>query len=127
MLPLGGLELGHKGFALALMVDALTTGLSGVGRATKIAGGGTPVFLQLIDPNAFAGAQAFKRETGLLAQACRSSKPRGGVTAVRMPGDAALARRRVQLQNGVELYSSIMPDLMPWAEKFGISLPAPQT
>jgi L-lactate dehydrogenase len=123
MLPLGGLELGHKGFALGLMVDVLTTGLSGAGRVTKVPGGGTPVFLQLIDPNAFAGMQALKSETGLLAKACRSSNPRTGVAAVKMPGDTALARRRVQLRKGIELYPSIMPDLMPWAEKFGITAP----
>src|SRR6476620_1045599 len=123
MLPLGGLELGHKGFALGLMVDALTTGLSGAGRGTKVPGGGTPVFLQLIDPSAFAGMQALKSETGLLARACRSSNPRTGVAAVRMPGDSALARRRAQLQKGVELYPSIMPDLILWAEKFGITAP----
>jgi len=40
-----------------------------------------------------------------------------------MPGDTALARRRAQLEKGVELYPSIMPDLMPWAEKFGITAP----
>jgi LDH2 family malate/lactate/ureidoglycolate dehydrogenase len=126
MLPLGGLDLGHKGFALSLMVDALTTGLSGIGRASKPASRGTPVFLQLIDPNAFAGIEAFKGETSFLAQACRSSRPRAGIATVRMPGDSALARRRVQLQNGVELYPSIMPDLSAWADRFGIRLPAPR-
>jgi LDH2 family malate/lactate/ureidoglycolate dehydrogenase len=126
MLPLGGLDLGHKGFALSLMVDALTTALSGMGRAAKPAGGGTPVFLQLIDPNAFAGIDAFKGETGFLAQACRNSQPRAGVAAVRMPGDSALARRRAQLENGVELYPSIMPDLKAWGDRFGISPPAPR-
>jgi LDH2 family malate/lactate/ureidoglycolate dehydrogenase len=126
MLPLGGLELGHKGFALSLMVDALTTGLSGAGRATTPTSAGTPVFLQLIDPNAFAGEEAFQRETGFLAQACRKSRPRPGVSAVRMPGDAALARRRAQLKKGIELYPSIMPDLIPWADKFKLTPPKPQ-
>jgi LDH2 family malate/lactate/ureidoglycolate dehydrogenase len=126
MLPLGGLDLGHKGFALGLMVDALTTGLSGMGRAFKPVGGGTPVFLQLIDPKAFAGIEAFKGETSFLAQACRSSRPRAGIAAVRMPGDSALARRRAQLDGGVELYPSIMPDLSAWAERFGIRAPAPR-
>ncbi len=32
-LPLGGLDLGHKGFGLALIVEALTSGLSGHGRS----------------------------------------------------------------------------------------------
>jgi L-lactate dehydrogenase len=125
MLPLGGLDLGHKGFALSLMVDALTTGLSGMGRASKPVGGGTPVFLQLIDPNGFAGVESFKRETSFLAQACRSSRPRAGIAAVRMPGDTALARRRAQLKKGVELYPSIMPDLRAWADRFGVIPPVP--
>jgi LDH2 family malate/lactate/ureidoglycolate dehydrogenase len=125
MLPLGGLELGHKGFALSLMVDAITTGLSGAGRAAKSPSEGTPVFLQLIDPKAFGGEEAFRRETGFLAKACRSSRPRAGVAAVKMPGDTALARRRAQLEKGVELYESIMPALTPWADKFKITPPAP--
>ncbi|MFZ1095343.1 MAG: Ldh family oxidoreductase, partial [Xanthobacteraceae bacterium] len=125
MLPLGGLELGHKGFALSLMVDALTTGLAGAGRAGKSASEGTPVFLQLIDPKAFGGEEAFRREAGFLAKACRNSRPRAGVAAVRMPGDTALARRRAQLEKGVELYGSIMPAVIPWADKFKITPPAP--
>ena len=35
MLPLGGIELGHKGFSLALIVEALTSGLAGRGRSEK--------------------------------------------------------------------------------------------
>jgi L-lactate dehydrogenase len=123
MLPLGGAELGHKGFALGLMVEALTAGLCGSGRADKPTGGGTPVFLQVIDPEAFAGFAALKREASWLARACRSSKPRPGVAAVRMPGDTANARRQAQLAGGVELYPSIIPGLHAWADKFGIAVP----
>jgi L-lactate dehydrogenase len=126
MLPLGGVELGHKGFALGLMVEVLTAGLSGSGRADKPTGGGTPVYLQLIDPKAFGGVDALKREASWLANACRSSKPRPGIAAVRMPGDTALAKRRAQLKSGVELYPSIMPDLKVWADKFGVTPPEPR-
>ena len=35
MLPLGGIELGHKGFSLALIVEALTSGLAGHGRSER--------------------------------------------------------------------------------------------
>lgn len=123
MLPLGGLEAGHKGFALALMVEVLTSGLTGLGRADKVTGGGTPVFLQLIDPDAFAGKAALQREAGWLAQACRESRPRPGVQAVRVPGDGAAAKRRAQLAEGVDLYPSIMPELVRAAEKAGVALP----
>jgi L-lactate dehydrogenase len=123
MLPLGGTELGHKGFALGLLVEVLTAGLCGTGRADKPSGGGAPVFVQVIHPGAFAGVAALKREASWLAQACRSSKPRPGVPAVRMPGDTALMKRSAQLSQGVELYHSIMPSLKPWAVKFGMAVP----
>jgi LDH2 family malate/lactate/ureidoglycolate dehydrogenase len=126
MLPLGGIELGHKGFALGLMVEVLTAGLCGSGRADKPTGGGSPVFVQVIDPDAFAGVDALKREASWLARACRASKPRPGVAAVRMPGDTAHGRRRAQLASGVELYPSIMPGLKTWADKFGIAPPPPR-
>ena len=115
--------LGHKGFALGLIVEVLTAGLSGTGRADKPTGGGTPVFIQVIDPEGIRRRDALKREASWLAQACRSSKPRPGVGAVRMPGDTARSRRRAQLNSGVELYPSIMPELKIWADRFGITAP----
>ena len=127
MLPLGGLELGHKGFAMGLIVEALTAALTGLGRADRVvAGTGTPVFLHLIDPAAFGGTVAFKREASWLAKACRAVKPRTGQDAVRMPGDTANRARQEQLKTGVALYPSIMPDLMGWAEKLGVTLPQPR-
>jgi LDH2 family malate/lactate/ureidoglycolate dehydrogenase len=126
MLPLGGVELGYKGFAMALMVEVLTAGLSGLGRADNVTGGGTPVFLQVIDPDAFAGTAALKREASWLAEACRATKPRAGVPAVRMPGDGANAQRRKQLADGVALYPGIMPELQKWADKLGVAPPRAQ-
>ena len=93
ILPAGGLDHGHKGYGLALMVEALTMGLGGFGRAEPGEGWGASVFVQVLDPDAFAGAAAFRRQTGWIADACRASAPRPGVERVRLPGEAALARR----------------------------------
>ena len=123
MLPLGGIELGHKGFALSLMVEVLTAGLCGTGRADKPADGGTPVFVQIINPQYFGSVDALKRETSWLAEACRASKPRNGAGAVRMPGDTAMVRRRSQLKSGIELHPSIMPALTIWAERLAVRVP----
>jgi L-lactate dehydrogenase len=35
VMPVGGLEYGHKGFGLALGIEALSQGLSGSGRSKK--------------------------------------------------------------------------------------------
>ena len=125
ILPLGGLDRGHKGFGLGLMVEALTAGLGGYGRADRPASWGASVFLQMIDPEAFGGRDAFLRETGFLAAACRAAAVAPGKPPVRLPGDGALGRRREQLARGVALYPTIMRDLAPWAEKLGVAAPKP--
>lgn len=125
ILPLGGIDRGHKGFGLGLMVEALTAGLGGYGRADAPKSWGAAVFLQVLDPAAFGGRDAFVRETGFLAAACRAAAVPPGSPPVRLPGDGALARKREQLERGVALYPTIMRDLAPWAEKLRVAAPKP--
>ncbi len=123
ILPLGGIDSGHKGYGLALMIEALTGGLSGFGRADPSPGWGATVYLQLQDPQAFAGLDAFARQTDWISQACRDSIPRQQDQPVRLPGERALRRKREQLGEGVALHPAIMPSLKPWAERFHLNLP----
>jgi L-lactate dehydrogenase len=124
ILPLGGLDSGHKGFALGLLVEALTASLGGFGRADQPDRWGASVFLQIIDPQAFGGLEKFKRETGWLAAACRNAGSLPGGPGVRLPGQRGLELRRGYLARGVELAPTIMPLLQPWAAKLGVSLPS---
>jgi LDH2 family malate/lactate/ureidoglycolate dehydrogenase len=123
MLPLGGIELGHKGFSLALIVEALTSGLAGRGRSEKPAPWTASIFVQLIDPDAFGGRDAFAREMQYVADLCHGTPVATGNPPVRLPGEGALARRRRQIRDGVELHATIVPALAPWAERFGVALP----
>jgi L-lactate dehydrogenase len=125
LLSLGGLDMGYKGFALALFVEAITNALSGNGRANRTKRWGASVFLQLINPNSFGGREAFLRETSFLAQSCLDTPVPAGKPPVRLPGQGALARRAAQLAKGVELYPTIMPALAPWAETLKVKLPSP--
>lgn len=125
MLPLGGLELGHKGFSLALIVEALTSGLAGHGRSEKPAPWTSSVFVQLIDPDAFGGRDAFAREMQHLVELCHDTPVAPGNPPVRLPGEGALARRRRQIREGVQLHETIFPALRPWAERFGVAPPQP--
>jgi len=123
ILPLGGMDLGYKGFALGLLVEALTSGLSGFGRADGEPRWSASAFLLALDPDAFGGRAAFERETGWLAHACRTAPPRPGSTGTRMPGERANALREEQLRLGVALHHEILATLAPWAERFGVPLP----
>ncbi|MEO9135962.1 MAG: Ldh family oxidoreductase [Casimicrobiaceae bacterium] len=124
LLPLGGIEAGHKGFALALLIEALTAGLAGHGRADPNEGWGATVFVQVLDPAAFGGTKAFAAQTDWLVRACRDAKPRPGGPPVRLPGERALRRYREQRVDGVVLYPTVMPALEPWARKLGVPPPA---
>jgi len=126
LLPLGGQDLGHKGFALALLIEALTSGLAGHGRADGPKEWGASVFLQLIDPGAFAGRDAFVRETTRLAELCHTTPVAAGQPPVRLPGERALARRAAQLDDGVTLRPGILASLRPWADRLGVGMPAPR-
>lgn len=123
LLPIGGVDHGHKGFALGLLIEALTGGLAGHGRADPAEGWTGTVFVQVLDPALFAGTESFLRETTHVAEACRATPPRRGVEAVRLPGERGLARRTRQLAEGVELYPGVLPSLAPWASRFELPLP----
>ena len=123
LLPTGGIDHGHKGYGLALMIEALTQGLSGFGRADIPNGWGASVFVQAIDPAAFGGIDACRRQTGWTAAACRAASPRSGVDAVRLPGERGLERKRQTLAAGVDIYPGIMAALIPHAERLSVTPP----
>jgi LDH2 family malate/lactate/ureidoglycolate dehydrogenase len=124
ILPLGGLDAGHKGYALALLVESLTGGLAGYGRADVPEGWGATVLVRLTDPAAFGGSAEFAWQTDWLVDACHASAPRLAGQAVRLPGERGLARKREQLLDGIALHPSVMPALKPWADKHRVAPPA---
>jgi LDH2 family malate/lactate/ureidoglycolate dehydrogenase len=123
ILPLGGLDSGHKGYGLSLLVEALTGGLAGHGRADSGEGWGATVFLQVIAPAAFAGLGAFERQLGEVARLCRASKPIDSRRPVRLPGERGYRLAAAQAETGVLLHESILPALQPWAKKYGVPVP----
>lgn len=125
LLPMGGVDHGHKGYALGLLVEALTGALAGHGRADPPEGWSANVLLQVFAPALFGGDEKFLRQTSYVAATCRATPPRPGFERVRLPGESALRRREAQLAQGVELYPSIIPALVPWAQKLGVPVPVP--
>ena len=73
---LGGLEYGHKGFGLALMVEALTQGLSGLGRKDTEKRWGGNVFLQVLDPGRLRRPRGLSGADGLSDRALPSQRAR---------------------------------------------------
>jgi L-lactate dehydrogenase len=124
LLPLGGADSGHKGYALGLLLEALTSALAGFGRADQPTEWGASVFVLLIDPARFGSSEAFLRETGWVENAVHSNRPAPGVERVRLPGERGLALRREALEKGIALHPSIPPVLKARAEAAGVNAPA---
>ncbi len=124
ILPVGGLSAGHKGYGLGLLVEALTGGLGGFGRADEAQGWGATVFINLYDTLGFAGKDAFIRQMDWLAAQCRNNPPRPGVQAVRLPGDRALSLRRQQLEQGLALHEGIETALRGVATTYQLNFPS---
>ncbi|MFI4974962.1 MAG: Ldh family oxidoreductase [Caulobacterales bacterium] len=124
LLPAGGLDHGQKGYGLALMVEALTQGLSAHGRADGDTQWGASVFVQVFDPALFGGADGFTRQTGFLADLCRATPPIDNSRPVRLPGDSAMRGLREAEARGVELHAGILETLNALAMRHGVAGPA---
>jgi LDH2 family malate/lactate/ureidoglycolate dehydrogenase len=126
ILPIGGTDHGHKGYGLSLMVEALTQGLGGFGRADHPKEWGASVLVLAFAPEAFGGSEAFLRQTGWLVEACTNSAVPRGKPPVRMPGQAALKRKAEAERDGLTLDPLRHSGLEKLAKRFSLSLPAPR-
>ena len=122
LLGVGGLDHGHKGYGLSLIVEALTAGLGGRGRVDPKEGWGATVHVTLYDLKAFCGETEFKRQMDHVAKLCKTNLPLDPNKPVRLPGQAAFGKRDHQLKSGVRLHPSIAPSLKEVEEKYNAKL-----
>jgi L-lactate dehydrogenase len=125
IMPLGGETFGYKGFAFALMVEAFALALPGYGRRDKPNRYGQGVFLQVIDPDKFAGSSAYLDEVDHLVASISASQQRQNHAAIRLPGHNALATMRRQHAEGVTVDGATFARLATWMKRLDIAAPAP--
>jgi LDH2 family malate/lactate/ureidoglycolate dehydrogenase len=119
----GGREYGHKGFGLALMIEALSQGLSGHGRRDAPTRWGGNVFLQVIDPDFFAGRDAFADQMDFLSERCRANRPIDPAKPVRVPGDQAARGIATAGREGVAFEPAPWAAIARCAQALGVALP----
>ena len=105
LLPLGSLIAGHKGFALSILVDVLTGGLSGAGCSGRFPDDAdqNALFILVIDPDKFVSRHAFSAEVDRLVESIKGARRAPGVDEIRVPGDGARRERQRQLEQGMEI------------------------
>jgi LDH2 family malate/lactate/ureidoglycolate dehydrogenase len=123
LLPVGGADHGHKGYGMALMVAALTQGLSGHGRLQGSSAWGGNVFIQLLDADFFAGRDAFAAQMDHISARARASRPVRTDTPVRVPGDQAAASLAIAQRDGIAFAIEPWARLATWAAKLQVQMP----
>jgi L-lactate dehydrogenase len=119
MLFTGGERYGYRGYALSLWTEAMAA----------LAGGSTNnpelpyrqhFAFTVIDPTAFGGAEAYRREMARFLAHLRSSRLRPGFTAIRLPGERAQQAAQQAETEGVLVRDHTLDLLRRVASRHGI-------
>jgi L-lactate dehydrogenase len=110
VLLVGGAHYGYKGYALSLWAEAIAALAGGEcnNPDTRIS---QSVGLLLIDPRAFAGQDHFYGQIERLKQHVRSSRPRPGFEAIRLPGERLCGSLRESADNGIPVEETLLETL----------------
>jgi len=124
ILPMGGAQA-YKGFGLGLMIEILTGALSGgsVAKAVPYPKKGNCVFILLIDPARFGGADHFQSEVSQLVEYVKSCPRVAGCDEIILPGEPErkLAARR--LRDGITLDVENFSALVKLAQTLRVAAP----
>jgi len=135
LLPLGSDRErgGHKGYALAVMVDVLSAVLSGANWGPfappfalrlkipeRSVGKGIGHFFGAMRIDGFMDPDSFKRQIDDYIRVFRATKPAPGTNGPLIPGDPEREAEKLRREKGVPLIKPILEDLRDISRKTGI-------
>jgi LDH2 family malate/lactate/ureidoglycolate dehydrogenase len=124
LLPFGG-SIGHKGFALSIMVELLSGALSGAGCSGPAdPQPGNALFLLVLDPAVFGPPGAFQEEAGRLVEWVKGSPPAPGSGGVLAPGEPEFRETAGRRREGIPLDDETWRQLRELAAAHDVPVPA---
>ncbi len=125
ILPMGGAQA-YKGFGLGLMIEILTGALSGgnVAKTVPYPKKGNCVFILLIDPARFGGADHFQSEVQQLVEYVKSCPRIDGCEEIILPGDPERRLAEIRMREGVTLDEENWNALVKLGGTLGVQAPA---
>ncbi|MEX2445700.1 MAG: Ldh family oxidoreductase, partial [Dehalococcoidia bacterium] len=121
LLTVGGATSGYKGFGLSMAVEALSGVLSGAGTAEAGPRGTNGVFLMALDPDAFAGLDAFMAMLTGFADYVRQPPYQPGVEEVLVAGEPERRAMAHRLEHGLELDDETWKQIVDAGVSYGVS------
>lgn len=118
LLPLGG-SVGHKGFALSLLVELLGSALAGVSSTDPSTFGNGVCFI-LVDPAAFVPLDQFRRLIDGTIAYMKSSPPAPGCDEVLVPGELEFRTLKKRERDGIPIDDATLTALRDQAERLQV-------
>lgn len=126
VMPLGGFQFGHKGFGLAVMIDAIAGGLSWAGCSReKPTRGASGIVMFAIKIEDFIDLTDYQQEIEYLVDWVKSSAKLTGVDEIYVPGEFEERSRQTRLKKGIPIEDPTWDRLVEAAEKHQVSIPSP--
>ena len=123
MLPLGG-PMGHKGYGLAVMIDAIAGGLSWAGcSADQPTRGGSGFLAIAIRIDAFIDLDEYLKEIGKLCDWIKSSPTAPGVNRIYLPGEIEWEKRAEREAEGIFIEDETWSNLCEAAKELNVEMP----
>ena len=119
ILPFGG-KVGHKGYALGLLVEIMGAVFAGVSTTSTETFGNGVCFL-VIKTNSFTQAGTFKSLLTESANYMKSSPPAEGFDEVLVPGELEFRREKERLKQGIPVDDTTWNAMLDYAAKLEIS------
>ena len=126
---------GHKGYALAVMVDVLSAVLSGANwgpftppfalqqeMPTRSVGKGIGHFFGALRIDAFIEKDEFKRQIDDLIRTLRRTRAAPGTTGPLIPGDPEREAEAIRRREGIPLVGEVIAELRDISRQTGIAL-----
>jgi LDH2 family malate/lactate/ureidoglycolate dehydrogenase len=119
---------GHKGYALALMVELFSGVLSGAGVGPEVGSMYAEAnrkqnvghFFCLLDIEAFCDRSEFTRRVDHLIDLIKSCQKRPGVTEILIPGERSARRAQTNREHGIAVLPEAILELQHWCSRLNI-------
>ena len=127
ILPVGGEHAMHKGFGLALVVDALAGVLTGANfaRDAAVNNGKEGQFFLAIDPEIFMPADEYRARMDAVIEQVHDTEKLPGTDDILVPGERGQRRRRQMVEKGgVPLGDVTWQTMEKVCRELGVAMPA---
>jgi LDH2 family malate/lactate/ureidoglycolate dehydrogenase len=127
LLPMAG----HKGYAIATIMDVLAGALSGSGMLTEVAGpyqaerrSRSGHFVMALDIAKFGPPEAFAARIERMIEELKATPLAPGAAQILYPGELEALNDARQRREGIDLAAKSLAELLPWARDLGVAVPA---